>query len=84
MCAGDGPIDAAFMAIEELIGRHFDLEDFRLRSVTEGQEAVGGAFIKLISNGKLYSGRGVSTDIVGASVHAFINTVNKIVYEEQF
>ena len=84
VCAGDGPIDAAFMAIEELIGRHFDLEDFRLRSVTEGQEAVGGAFIKLISNGKLYSGRGVSTDIVGASVHAFINTVNKIVYEEQF
>ena len=83
VCAGDGPIDAAFMAIEEIVGHHYELDDFKLRSLTEGQEAVGEALIKLISDGKVYSGRGVSTDIVGSSIHAFINTVNKIVYEEQ-
>ncbi|MGN0072461.1 MAG: alpha-isopropylmalate synthase regulatory domain-containing protein [Coriobacteriales bacterium] len=83
VCAGDGPIDAAFMAIEEIIGHHYELDDFKLRSLTEGQEAVGEALIKLICDGKVYSGRGVSTDIVGSSIHAFINTVNKIVYEEQ-
>ena len=41
---------------------------------------VGGG---VVIDGKVYSGRGVSTDIVGSSIHAFINTVNKIVYEEQ-
>ena len=38
--------------------------------------------VKLRSGGKLYSGRGISTDIIGASVHAYLNAINKIVYEE--
>ena len=38
--------------------------------------------VKLRANGKVYSGRGISTDIVGASIHAYINALNKIVYEE--
>ena len=43
---------------------------------------MGTAVVKLRSNGKLYSGRGISTDIIGASIHAYINALNKIVYEE--
>lgn len=82
LCFGDGPIDAAFLAIEQIAGAHFELDDFQIQAVTEGREAMGSAVVKLRHNGKLYSGRGISTDIIGASIHAYINALNKIVYEE--
>lgn len=80
---GDGPIDAAFLAIEQIVGRHFELDDFQIQAVTEGREAMGESIVKLRSSGKLYSGRGISTDIIGASINAYINALNKIVYEEK-
>lgn len=80
---GDGPIDAAFHAIEKIIGHRYELDGFQIQAVTEGQEAMGEAVIKLVSDGKVYSGRGISTDIIGSSIHAYINALNKIVYEEQ-
>lgn len=79
---GDGPIDAAFLALENILGCHYELDDFQVRSVTEGREAMGETIVKLRSNGKLYSGRGTSTDIVGSSILAYVSAVNKIVYEE--
>ena len=79
---GDGPIDAAFMAIEQIIGHHYELDDFQIQAVTEGRGAIGSALVKLRSGGKLYSGSGVSTDIIGASIRAYVNALNKIVYEE--
>ena len=82
VCIGDGPIDAAFLAIESITGRHYELDDFQIQAVTEGREAMGQTVVKLRSEGKVYSGRGISTDIVGASIHAYINALNKIVYEE--
>lgn len=82
ICIGDGPIDAAFLAIEQIVGHHYELDDFQIQSVTEGKEAMGSAIVKLRSNGKLYSGTGISTDIIGASIRAYINAINKIVYEE--
>ena len=82
VCIGDGPIDAAFLTIESIIGHHYELDDFQIQAVTEGREAMGQTVVKLRSNGKLYSGRGISTDIVGASIQAYISALNKIVYEE--
>ncbi len=79
---GDGPIDAAFHAIEQIIGCHYELDDFQIQSVTEGKGAIGQAVVKLRVNGKLYSGNGISTDIIAAAIKAYINAVNKIVYEE--
>ena len=79
---GDGPVDAAFLAIENILGCHYELDDFQIRSVTEGREAMGETIVKLRSGGKLYSGRGTSTDIVGSSIQAYINALNKIAYEE--
>lgn len=79
---GDGPVDAAFLALENILGCHYELDDFQIRSVTEGREAMGETVVKLRSNGKLYSGRGTSTDIVGSSIQAYISALNKIVYEE--
>ncbi len=82
MAAGDGPIDAAFLAIEQIIGHHYELADFQIQTVTEGREAMGSALVKLRSGGKLYSGSGISTDIIGACIRAYISALNKIVYEE--
>lgn len=80
--SGDGPIDSAFRAIEQCIGHHYELDDFQVQSVTEGKEALGSALVRLRNNGKLYSGNGTSTDIVAASIRAYINALNKIVAEE--
>ena len=82
VCVGDGPIDAAFLAVEQITGQHYELDDFQIQAVTEGREAMGQTVVKLRSSGKVYSGRGISTDIVGASIRAYINALNKIVYEE--
>ena len=79
---GDGPIDAVFHAIEQIIGHHYELDDFRIQAVTKGREAVGSSLIRLRADGRLYAGNGVSTDIIGACVRAYINALNKIVYEE--
>ncbi len=83
VCVGDGPVAAAFLAIEQITGRHFELDDFQIQSVTEGREAVGSSIVKLRENGKPYSGKGISTDIIGASIKAYINALNKLCFEEQ-
>ena len=79
---GDGPIDAAILAFEQIIGRSFEMDDFQIQSVTEGKEAVGNALVRLRAGGKLYSGNGISTDIIGAGIRAYLNAVNKIIYGE--
>ena len=80
--AGDGPIDSAFRAIEQCIGHHYELDDYQVQSVTEGKEALGSALVRLRVDGKLYSGNGTSTDVIAASIRAYINALNKIVFEE--
>lgn len=80
---GDGPIAASFVAIDQIVGCHYELDDFQIRAVTEGHEAMGSAIVRLrSSDGKLYSGHGISTDIVGASIRAYVSALNKIAYEE--
>ncbi len=84
---GDGPIDAAFIAMEKIVDRQFHVEDYKLRSVTEGKDALGDATVALseMVNGKRVevTGRGISTDVIEASLIAYINAVNKMIYEEQ-
>jgi 2-isopropylmalate synthase len=83
VCIGDGPIDAAFLAIESITGCHYELDDFQVQSVTEEREAMGQTLVKLRSGNKVYSGEGISTDIVGAGIQAYLSALNKIVYEEE-
>lgn len=80
---GDGPVDAAFLAIEKVLGHHYELDDFQIKSVTEGREAMGETIVRLRHEGKVYSGRGLSKDIVGSSVLAYLSALNKISYEEE-
>jgi len=78
---GDGPIAAAFLAIEEILDHHFELDDFQIQSVTGGASAMGTTIVKLRYENKVYAGKGVSTDVIGAGIRAYIDAVNKICFE---
>ena len=83
LCAGDGPIDAAFLAMEQIIGRHYEMDDFQIAAVTQNRESMGDALVKLRHAGKIYAGKGISADINGAAIRAYLNALNKIAYEEK-
>ncbi len=68
--------------IEQITGHHYELDDFQIQAVTEGREAMGETIVRLRDDGRLYSGRGISTDIIGSGIRAYVNALNKIVYEE--
>jgi len=77
-CCGDGPVDAVFKAIEAAVGFPVNLKDYQLKAVTAGQDALGEATTWIECDGKVFSGRGLSTDIIEASARAYINTINKM------
>ena len=80
---GSGPVDAAFKAIEKIVGRRLELEDYQISAVSEGEDAQGDARVVLKSEtGIKFSGRGLSTDIIEASIQAYINAINKMYYQE--
>jgi 2-isopropylmalate synthase len=74
---GDGPLDALFRTIEEITGMAVVVRDFRDHSVTRGKDAQGESTIEVERDGRIYRGRGVSTDTVEAATLAFVNAVNK-------
>jgi 2-isopropylmalate synthase len=74
---GDGPIDAVFNAIERALGIKSELESYNVRSVTSGRQALGEVLVRIRSNGKSFTGRGVSTDIIEASALAYLHALNK-------
>jgi len=78
---GDGPIDAVFHAVERAVGMEVTLKDYRIRAITSGKDALGESTVKVEKDGKSYVGRGISTDIIEASVKAYINAINKVLYD---
>lgn len=80
VASGDGPMDAAFKAIEKIIGMSFKLEDYFVRSVSGGKDAQGEVVVKIRKDNRIAVGRGLSTDIVEAGIHAYLNAVNRIIY----
>lgn len=80
---GDGPIDAAFRAIDLIVGLEFSLESFALNSVTEGKDAQGEVMVRIVKNDRIYIGRGLSIDIIEASIKAYLNAINKMIDELQ-
>lgn len=78
VAASDGPINAAYRAINKIVGRDIELDDYSLKSMTDGEDAQAEAIVKITMDGsELVTGRGVSTDIVEASIKAYINGINK-------
>jgi 2-isopropylmalate synthase len=76
---GDGPVDAIFKSIERATGIEINLKDYSIRSVTGGKDALGEVQVKIEKEEKLFSGRGISTDIIEASAKAYINAINKMI-----
>jgi 2-isopropylmalate synthase len=74
---GDGPLDALFRTIEEITNTAVVVRDFRVHSVTSGKDAQGESTIEVERDGRVYRGRGVSTDTVEAATLAFLNAVNR-------
>lgn len=80
---GDGPIDAAFKAIDRVVKQGFSLENYSIQSVTEGEDALGEVIVKLkCSDDSIITGRGLSTDIIEASIKAYLNAVNKAIAQQ--
>ena len=79
VCRGDGPIDAAFKAIDRIVKpveHSFDIYD--IHSVSEGKDTLGAVTLRLTSGGKNYNGKGLSTDVMEASIVAYIRAMNKL------
>ncbi len=78
---GDGPVDAAFKAIHRITGLSLNLTDYSVSSVSSGKDAQGEVTVKVKKGNIEYTGRGLSTDIVEASIFAYISVSNKIVHD---
>ena len=75
---GEGPVDAAFNAIGRIAGAvDMELKSYEIRAITEGTDALGEAIVKIRAGTSLFTGRGVSTDIIKASIKAYLNAINK-------
>jgi len=75
---GDGPVDAAFNAIEDCVGLSMTLEEYKIAAVTSGKDALGEVNIRVKNNGSYFIGHGVSTDIIEASIKAYLNVANRV------
>jgi 2-isopropylmalate synthase len=80
---GDGPVDALFKAIERITGIEPTLRDYRVQSVTVGEDAQGEAHIEAEYRGRVVTGRAVSTDIIEASALAFVQVINRLSTRQQ-
>ena len=76
---GDGPVDAAYEAIREATELSPKLENYSIRAVTGGKEALGEATVRITEDGRTFIGRGISTDIIEASAKAYIDAINRMV-----
>jgi len=80
---GDGPVDAAYKAVERITGISGRLLDYSIRSVTKGKDALGEVFVTVQFDGTIIVGHASSTDVIEASVKAYVNALNKFVARGQ-
>ena len=82
---GNGPVDAICKAADKITGYHCRLAGWGINAITAGKDALGEVNLKIAENNseKLYTGRGISTDILEASARAYVNAVNKMIYEKK-
>jgi len=80
---GDGPVEATYGAIDRITGLPGRLIDYSVHAVTRGKDAVGEVFVHVDFEGKSFSGKAASSDIIDASARAYLNAVNKAIYERE-
>ncbi len=80
---GDGPVDACYKAVDKITKESGRLIDYSIRSITSGKDALGEVSVKVRIKNQVLTGRGTSTDIIEASVKAYLNVMNKIAYRHK-
>lgn len=80
---GDGPVDAAYEAIRQATGLSPKIENYSIRAITEGKDALGEATVRIRNDKRAFIGRGVSTDIIEASAKAYVDAINRMVTTER-
>jgi 2-isopropylmalate synthase len=76
--AGDGPVDAAYRAIESILRAGASLQLYSVNSITGGTDAQGEVSVRMEKGGRIVNGQGADTDIVIASAKAYVNALNKL------
>ena len=81
VCAtGTGPVDAAYKAIDQVVSIHGDLQEFAVKAVTRGIDAIGEVTVRIQSDdGRIFSGRGADNDIIVSSAKAYVNAINRMI-----
>lgn len=74
---GNGPVDAAICALKKIIQKHMTLKEFTIQAISKGSDDVGKVHMQVEYDGHIYYGFGANTDIVTASVEAYIDCINK-------
>lgn len=77
---GDGPVDAAYKAIDKVTNIGARLTSYNIKATTSGEDSQGEVSVKVEREGRIYTGRGVDTDIIVASAKAYLNAINKIIF----
>jgi 2-isopropylmalate synthase len=80
---GDGPVDAAFNCIKELVSHKARLQLYQVHAVTGGSDAQAEVTVRLEEDGRTVDGRGADTDTMVASVKAYVNALNKLMVKRQ-
>ncbi len=80
---GDGPVDAALKAIERIVGKKFTLDEYSIEAVTGGKDAIGSVRVKVSSGKRSARGRGASTDIITASIKAYLAAINSLLMQRE-
>ena len=75
--SGNGPVDAAIRALKKIIEREMTLKEFTIQAINKGSDDMGKVHMQVEHAGQMYYGFGANTDIVAASVEAYIDCINK-------
>ena len=75
--SGNGPVDAAIKALKKIIDRHMELKEFTIQAISKGSDDMGKVHMQVEYDGQMYYGFGANTDIIAASVEAYIDCINK-------
>ena len=76
---GNGPVDAAIHALKKIINRKMTLQEFTIQAISRGSDDVGKVHMQVEHEGVVYYGFGANTDIIAASVEAYINAINQFI-----
>jgi 2-isopropylmalate synthase len=76
--SGNGPVDAAIKAVKCIIHRKVTLQEFLIQAISKGSDDIGKVHMQVEYNENIYNGFGANTDIITASVEAYLDAINKI------